>query len=106
MDIYLGKSTEHAENISLILDTITNFVSPQFYALHDDDFTFVLRKRVDILPLDWNLLFKCNHKVPDDVLVNTSLRATMTNEGDRVIKVKVRFDEETVIDQSLDSSSA
>ena len=30
----------------------------------------------------------------------------MTNEGDRVIKVKVRFDEETVIDQSLDSSSA
>jgi len=34
------------------------------------------------------------------------LTATMTNEGDRVVKVKVRFDEETVIRPSSDSSSA
>ena len=47
--VYLGKSNEHAGNISLILDPITNFVSLQFYIVHDNDFTSVLRKRINIL---------------------------------------------------------
>ena len=89
----------------MILDPISNYVSPQFHTVHDDDFTSVLRERVDILPPDWDQLFKTNDKVPDDVLVNTPLTATMKNEGDRVVKVKVRFDEETVIRPSSDSSS-
>ena len=42
--------------------------------------------------------------MPDDVLVNAPLTATMSNEGDKVVKVKVRFDEEMVIRPSADSS--
>ena len=89
------------------MDPITNFVSPQFHTVHDDNFTSVLRKRVDILPPDWNKLFNYNDKIPDDILVNTPLTATMSNEGDKVVKVKVRFDGGTVIrpNENEESSS-
>ena len=84
--------------MSLILDPSTSFVSPQFHVVHDDDFTSVLRKRVDILPPDWDKLFKYYDKANNDDLINTPLSATMTNEGDKIVKVKVRFDhDESVI---------
>ena len=97
LGIYLGKSSEHAGNVSLILDLITNYVSPQFHTVYDDNFTSVLRQRVNILPPDWNKLFKHNNKITDDILINTSLTATISNEEDNVLKVTVKFDEEMII---------
>ena len=103
LGVYLGKSAEHAGNVSLILDPSTSYVSPQFHVVHDDDFTSVLRKRVDILPPDWDKLFKYYDKTNDDDLINTPLTATMINEGDKIVKVKVRFDhDESVIRPSDD----
>ena len=100
--VHLGKSSEHAGNVSLILDPTTNFASAQFHIVHDDDFTSVLRKRTDILPPDWRNLFKHYDEASEDDLLNTPLIATMSNEGDKV-KVHVRFDhDETVIRPSDD----
>ena len=111
--IYLGKSLEHARNASLILDPTTNFISPQFRAVHINDFASVLRKRVDVLTPDWNKLFKFYDKVTEDDLINSLLQVTLESERDKLLKVKVRFDhDETVIRPNddplidLESSSA
>ena len=57
----------------------------------------VVRKRIDILPPDWNKLFKSNDRISEDELINTLLEAFMESEGDKVLKVKVKFAEEPVI---------
>ena len=36
--IYLGRSKQHATNVSLILNPKTGFVSPQFHCIYDDTF--------------------------------------------------------------------
>ena len=97
MGVCLGKSPEHTGNVSLVLDLVTNFVSPQFYLVHDDDFTSVLRKKVVMLPPDWNTLFKTNDKISPDELINAPLEAVIDSEGDHVMKVKVKFADQTVI---------
>ena len=52
LGVCVGKSHKYAGNISLVLDPLTSFVSPQFHLVHDDEFTSLLSKRIDILPLD------------------------------------------------------
>ena len=90
LGVCLGKNTEHIGNDSLTLDPITGFVSPQF------DFTSILRKRIDILSPNWDKLFKHYDKTNDDDLLNTLLTAAITNEGDQVVKVNMRFDHNAV----------
>ena len=65
----VGKSSEHAGNMSLIFDPITNFVSPQFHIVHDDEFTSALRNRIYLLPPKWSNLFKHYDKVSDNELI-------------------------------------
>ena len=36
--VYLGRSRQHATNVSLILNPKTGFVSPQFHCIFDDKF--------------------------------------------------------------------
>ena len=103
----LGKSAEHAGDVSLILDLSINFASPQFHVAHDDDFASVLRKRVGILPPSWDKLFKHYDKANEDDLINAPLTAAMHHEGDKVLKVNARFDQdETVIHPNADTSAA
>ena len=84
-----------------MLDPSINFISPQFHLVHDDDFASVVRKRIDILPPDWNKLFKSNDRISEDELINTLLEAVMESEGDKVLKVKVKFAEELVIRSNI-----
>ena len=72
-------------------------MSSQFHTVHDDDFTSIRRKRVDILPPDWNQLFQCHDKVPENELINTPITATIVNDGNfKLLRAKVRFDDEKV----------
>jgi hypothetical protein len=41
MGIYVGRSLPYASNVSLVLNTRTRHVSPQFHIVYDDDFTMV-----------------------------------------------------------------
>ena len=36
--MYLGRSKHHAADVSLILNTKANFITPQYHVLFDDDF--------------------------------------------------------------------
>ena len=36
--IYLGHSSQHAQNVSLILNPVTGCISPQFHCVYDDNF--------------------------------------------------------------------
>ena len=36
--IYLGQSREHASNVSYVLNTRTDHISPQYHVIYDDDF--------------------------------------------------------------------
>ena len=38
LGVFIGKSRQHAGNVSLVHDPSTNFVSPSFHLVHDDDF--------------------------------------------------------------------
>ena len=48
--VFLGKSKNHASNVSLILDPHTNFIKPQFHLVHDDDFLIVSTTTENVLP--------------------------------------------------------
>ena len=39
--VYLGRSKHHANNVSLILNTKTDHISPQYHVVFDDDFQTV-----------------------------------------------------------------
>ena len=92
----LGKINEHAGNVSLVLDTITSFVLPKFHVVHDDDFTSVLIKIVDVLPPNCNELLKYHDCMSKEELIDTPLEATFKNTNDKIVKVKIRFDDASV----------
>ena len=87
LGIYLGKSPEYTGNVLLVYNSITNFVSLQFYLVHDSNFASVMCKRVNILPLDSNILLKTLNKVPEDELINVPLEVTMYSERNKNLKV-------------------
>ena len=91
LGIYLGKSVEYARNVSLILDLISNFVSPPFHKVHDDNFTLFLHKRVHILLSNWSKLFNFKDKIPDNVQVNTLLIAPISNERGPCLLFSIRL---------------
>jgi len=97
LGVYVGKSHEHAGNITLVLDPLTSFVLPQFHLVHDDEFLSVISKCIDILPPNWNELLKYHEKDSQDELINTPLEATLEKDNNRLVKVKVKFNDETVI---------
>ena len=69
------KNNEYTENVSLILDLITSFISPQFNVFHDDEYTSILIKRADVLPPNWNELLKYHDSMCKEELINNPLEA-------------------------------
>ena len=55
--IYLGRSSAHAGNVSLVLNLSTGHVSPQFHVVFDDDFTLVPAMRSKTVPANYEELF-------------------------------------------------
>ena len=45
--IYIGRSPQHAQNVSLVLDRNSGLVSPQFHVVHDNDFDTVNQEKYD-----------------------------------------------------------
>ena len=45
--IYLGKSPQHAKNVSLVLNRNTGLVSPQFHVEHDNNFDSMKQERYE-----------------------------------------------------------
>ena len=45
--IYLGKSPQHAKNVSLVLNRNTGLVSPQFHVVHDNNFDTVRQEKYE-----------------------------------------------------------
>ena len=43
--VYLGRSREHASNVSYVLNLKTGHISPQYHIIYDDDFTTVTATR-------------------------------------------------------------
>ena len=84
-------------NVSLILNPNTNVFSAQLYIVYDDEFTSVLRKRIDILLPDWDKLFKYYDKASEDDLINTNLTLTMLNESNKVVEINARFDRNKMV---------
>ena len=52
--IYVGKSPFHAGSVSLIMDTTTGLISPQYHCVYDDSFTSVDDIRAGRQPPNWN----------------------------------------------------
>ena len=57
----------------------------------------MMRKSIDILPPEWNEIFKHRYKSSKDDLTNTSLADAVSNEKDRTVTFKVRFDHDEII---------
>ena len=99
LGVCLGKISEHSGRVSLILDPLVIFSSPQFNSAYEYDFTFALWKRVDITWPTWNQLFQRCDKFPGRKLMSTPLVATITNEGDsKSLRVEARIDDKQLID--------
>ena len=60
--VYLGRSKHHAADVSLILNTKTDFITPQYHVLFDDDFHTVTSASEDDEIEVWKGLFKTNSK--------------------------------------------
>ena len=56
--LYLGRSPQHAGNVSLIFNLRTGHVSPQFHVVFDDDFTTVEDIANDSEPDNWNFFMQ------------------------------------------------
>ena len=63
--IYLGRSPQHAGNVSLILNLRTGHVSPQYHVVFDDDFTTVEAIAQDSEPNNWQFLCKAQLEFND-----------------------------------------
>ena len=50
--VFIGKSKEHASNVSLVFNPATNHISPQFHIAHDDDFQTISPSGSNSLPLN------------------------------------------------------
>ncbi len=50
MEIHVGRSPSHAENVLMILNPNTGHISPQFHVVYDDDFTMVQYLRTATVP--------------------------------------------------------
>ncbi len=60
---YVGCSPSHAANVSLILNSRTGHVSPQFHIVFDDDFTTVPYLRMATIPPFWAELVSASSKL-------------------------------------------
>ena len=54
--MHVGKSPFHAGNVSLIMNTSTGLISPQFHVVFDDNFTTLSSIRKGTEPPNWNHL--------------------------------------------------
>ena len=73
--MYLGKSRSHASNIALVLNIMTNHISPQYHIVFDEQFTTVNQNTNETkLSNNWDYLFE-NERWES----NTQLNNTNTN---------------------------
>ena len=84
---FIGKSREHASNVSLVFKPVTNHISPQFHIVHDDDFQTVSPSGSNSLPLNWKEVFEIDHYANDQNF-QTPLEAKV---NDKIAKVSARF---------------
>lgn len=70
--IYLGRSPQHADNVSLILNLRTGHVSPQFHVVFDDDFTTVEALASNSDPDNWEFLCKAKIELDEANQVENS----------------------------------
>ena len=68
LGIYLGTSQEHAAYVSLVLNSNTGLVSPQFYIIHDDSFSSVSNDPLVQTAHKWQKITRINLVVRKCVL--------------------------------------
>ena len=98
--VFVGKSKEHASNVSLVYNPATNHLSPQFHIVHDDDFQTATSNN-NSLPLNWKEVFETSH-FNDDPSFTTPLEA---KTKDKTLQVKVRRNKDANIISSDVSTS-
>ena len=120
--VFLGKSRQHASNVSLVYDPSTHHISPQFYLVHDDEFQTVSSSNNNELPNDWKDILAISH-YSDDEHFTSPLQATIddksisvnirspsmnrpssSNTNDPNISTTVRFDDVTNITQTSEGA--
>ena len=75
--MHVGKSQQHAGNVSLLLNLSTGYVSPQFHVVFDDNFETVEYLEHGTVPKRWTWLCEHTRKVHHDnegnILDNTKV---------------------------------
>ena len=61
-DVFLGKSRQHASNVSLVHDPSTHHIFPQFHVTHDDDYQTVAISNSNKSPSNWKEAFTIDHQ--------------------------------------------
>ena len=64
--VFIGKSRQHAANVSLVHDPRTNFILPQFHIMQDDDFQNITNNGFNSLPGNWREVFDVQHYADDE----------------------------------------
>ena len=68
----LGRSLPHASNVVLVLNLFSDYVSLQYYAVFDDNFTLILALRVKTVPANWADLVEKSLESASDVDIDLS----------------------------------
>ena len=74
--IYIGKSREYTSNISLTLDSSTNYISSNFHIAHNNEFQIISHNGSNKLPPNQKEIFTINY-YSNDLNFITSLNATI-----------------------------
>ena len=77
--MFIGKSKNHAANVSLVYDPNTNCISPQFHLVHDNEFHTVTSSSSNTLPPNWKEAFSTDHYA-EDPNFNAPLTANVNNK--------------------------
>ncbi|KAL7464788.1 hypothetical protein ACHAXS_005121 [Conticribra weissflogii] len=88
LGIYVGRSSNHAGNVALVLNPKTGLVSPQFHVVFDDEFTTVPHLRKGTVPSNWATLVEhSSEKVTSEFydLTKTWFDASSDESADEII---------------------
>ena len=76
LGLYLGPSSQHARNVSLVLDLHSGLVSPQFHVVHDSTFTTVTN---DTTKYFWSTKAGFEHHTPNSQKVGKPNKRKITH---------------------------
>ena len=114
LGIYLGTSQEHAASVSLVLNSNTGLVSPQFYIIHDDSFTSVSNNPLMQTAHKWQNITRINRVVRKRLLQPRSStphrflpkHAPLTNEADQPALQRAPLSPPVILNQNNSTSSS